>query len=110
MSEFMEYKGYLGSVEYSAQDHCLYGKLAYIRALVNYEAQTVEELEREFCSAVDHYLAVCEKLGKTPQTPLKGTFNIRISPELHRAAVMAAGNKSLNAFVAEAIEFRLAQG
>ncbi|MBN2867006.1 MAG: type II toxin-antitoxin system HicB family antitoxin [Thiotrichales bacterium] len=110
MSELMEYKGYLGTVEYSAEDHCLYGKLAYIRALVNYEAQTVEDLEREFRNAVEQYLASCEKLGVAPQTPLKGTFNIRISPELHRAAVMAAGNKSLNAFVAEAIEQRLAQG
>lgn len=41
----LEYKGYLGTVEYSAQDHCLYGKLAYIRDLVNYEATSVEELE-----------------------------------------------------------------
>lgn len=108
MSEYMEYKGYLGTVEYSAEDHCLYGKLAFIRALVNYEAQNVTELEKTFQDSVDHYLQLCKDKGIAPQKPLKGTFNLRISPELHRKAVLAAGDKSLNSFVAEAIEYRLA--
>lgn len=104
----MEYKDYLGTVEYSSEDHCLYGKLAFIRDLVNYEAQTVTELEQAFQASVDYYLESCKKRGKKPDTPLKGGFNVRISPELHRKAVMAAGEKSLNSFVAEAIEYRLA--
>ena len=104
MSEYMEHKGYLGTVEYSADDHCLYGKLAFIGALVNYEAETVVELENAFHESVEHYLQLCDEEGIAPQKPLKGTFNIRISPELHRKAVMAAGNKSLNSFVTEAIK------
>lgn len=104
----MEYKGYLGTVEYSAEDHCLYGKLAFIRDLVNYEAQSVAELEKAFQDAVDYYLSSCARRNKQPDTPLKGGFNVRITPELHRQAVIAAGDKSLNAFVTEAIEYRLA--
>ena len=99
----LEYKGYLGTVEYSADDHCLYGKLAYIRDLVNYEATTVKSLEREFKTAVDDYLMTCEREGRKPNTPFKGTFNVRIDPELHRLATIAAGEKSLNAFVSSAI-------
>ena len=99
----MKYKGYFGTVEYSADDHCLYGKLAYIRDLVNYEATTVEELEREFQISVDDYLAFCKERGRQPNKPFKGTFNVRIGPELHRAAAIASGNKSLNAFVCDAI-------
>lgn len=104
----MEYKGYLGSVEYSSEDHCLFGKLAFISDLVNYEADSVEMLEQAFKDSVEHYLVSCAQVGKKPQVPLKGTFNIRISPELHRKAVMAAGNKSLNTFVSEAIQQHLA--
>ena len=99
----MEYKGYFGTVEYSAADHCLYGRLAYIRDLVNYEATTVEELKSRFHVAVDDYLASCEARGKQPNRPFKGSFSVRTGPELHKAAVMASGGKSLNAFVCEAI-------
>ena len=103
----LEYKGYLGTVEYSAEDHCLYGKLAYIRDLVNYEATTVSKLEKEFRSAVDAYLKQCAELGREPNTPFKGSFNVRTGPELHRAITIAAGDKSLNAYVCEAIKEKL---
>jgi len=100
----LEYKGYYGTVEYSAEDHCLYGKLAYIRDLVNYEATTVNNLEKAFKEAVNEYLAFCRDNNKQPNVPFKGTFNIRVSPDLHRQATIAAGEQSLNAFVSEAIK------
>lgn len=105
----LEYKGYLGTVEYSAEDHCLYGKLAYIRDLVNYEATTVKGLEKEFKAAVDDYLTSCKRESKKPNVPFKGTFNVRIDPELHRLATIAAGEKSLNAFVSAAIQEKVTQ-
>ncbi len=105
----MEYKGYLGTVEYSPEDHCLYGKLAYIRDLVNYEATTVKKLEKEFRAAVDDYLETCRDLNKAPHQPCKGSFNVRTGPELHRAAVIASGGQSLNAFVCEAIKEKVAR-
>ena len=103
----LEYSGYVGSVEYSAEDHCLYGKLEYIRDLVNYEAKTVEELEFEFKAAVDDYLLICERKNKVPNKPFKGVFNIRTGTTLHRAAVIASGGQSLNAFVCDAIQEKL---
>lgn len=60
----LEYKGYYGTAEYSAEDHCLYGKLAYIRDLVNYEATTVKNLEKAFKEAVDDYLTFAESKKK----------------------------------------------
>ncbi len=103
----MEYKGYFGTVEYSSEDHCLYGKLAYTRDLVNYEATNVEELESEFRAAVEDYLQDCELLGKQPDKPFKGSFNVRVGEELHRAATIAAESKSLNAFVVDAIKEKI---
>lgn len=103
----MEYKGYAGTVEYSEQDHCLYGKIAYIRDLINYEATAVAELEAEFKAAVDDYLTDCKQLDREPNKPFKGTFNIRTGSELHRAAVFAAQDESLNAFVCQAIKEKI---
>lgn len=106
----IEYKGYLGTVEYSAEDHCLYGKLVDVRDLVSYEATTVEALEREFEAAVDSYLETCQKQGREPHQPCKGTFNVRIGSELHREAMMASVGSSLNDFVREAIKEKLERG
>lgn len=99
----MNYKDYFGSVEYSPEDHCLFGKLAFIRDLVTYEAATIPDLEAGFRSAVDDYLADCQSRGIKPNMPCKGVFNVRTGPELHRAAVIAAKDQSLNAFVCEAL-------
>ena len=62
-------------------------------------------IEQEFHSAVDDYLAFCEDLGQSPEKAYKGVFNVRITPELHREAAIAAdkNNETLNSFVANAI-------
>jgi len=48
---------------------------------------------------------MCKEAGKEPQKSYKGSFNIRISPELHRTAAVIASKEgiSLNAFVERAI-------
>ncbi|WP_439327707.1 type II toxin-antitoxin system HicB family antitoxin [Lonepinella sp. BR2357] len=100
----LNYKGYVGTIEPDLENNVLFGKLAYIRDLVTYEAETLPDLEKEFRASVDLYLSDCASLGKTPDKPFKGVFNVRISEELHRMAVIAAGDMSLNAFVGTAIQ------
>lgn len=92
------YKGYLGTIEPDLETGMLFGKLAYIRDLVTYEAEDLKTLEREFQASVDGYLADCLELSKTPDTPCKGSFNVRVGHELHMAASLAASraNISLN--------------
>jgi len=101
----MEYKGYIGSVEFSEEDSLLFGKVMGIRALISYEGTTANELVSDFHSAVDDYLSICEETGTEPEKAYKGSFNIRISPELHKQAVIAATaeNISLNSFVENSI-------
>ncbi|MBQ9630664.1 MAG: hypothetical protein IJR49_03665 [Treponema sp.] len=60
MSE-MEYKGYIGSIEFSNVDKIFYGKVQGIRSLISYEGTTATKLINDFHSAVDDYLALCEK-------------------------------------------------
>ena len=109
MSNIMEYKNYVGSVELSEEDELLYGKLLGIRALVSYEGNTVQELIENFHSAVDDYLELCADEEKEPERPYKGSFNVRTAPETHRQAAIYAINHgiSLNSFVEECIKAKL---
>ena len=105
MNNTMEYKGYLGSVEFSEEDALFYGKILGIRALVSYEGSNARELIVDFHSAVDDYLDLCAQSGAESEKAYKGNFNVRISPELHKQAVVAAmaRNVSLNSFVEASI-------
>ena len=48
MNNTMEYKGYVGSVEFSEEDGLFYGKVMGIRALLSYEGTTAAELVCDF--------------------------------------------------------------
>ena len=56
MKDILEYKGYQGTVEFSKDDSCLYGKVIGIKSLIIYEGQTVKELIENFHNFVDEYL------------------------------------------------------
>ena len=108
MITYLEHKGYQGTIEAELETGTLYGKLAFIRDLITYEAETLPKLKEEFCFSVDEYLSDCEELNKTPDKPFKGSFNVRTGPDLHRQAVIAAHGQSLNSFVCEAIKEKIA--
>lgn len=73
--------------------------------MVNFESTDISTVEEEFHAAVDDYLEFCKEVGKEPDKEYKGTFNIRISPDLHkRLAIVAMQNgDTLNATVEKAI-------
>ncbi len=102
----VEYKEFIGSVNYSDADECFFGKIEGINDLVTFEGSSVKELKKAFRQAVDDYLELCKEAGKEPYRSVKGSFNIRIEPKLHYDAVYTALKKgmSLNQFVAEAIK------
>lgn len=67
-----------------------YGKIEFIRDLVTYEASDAETLIRHFHKAIDEYLDECKDLNKNPDKPFKGSFNVRVDPELHKEASLYA--------------------
>ena len=106
MSHTMEYKGYIGSVEFSESDRLLFGKVQGIRSLISYEGTTVTELIADFHTAVDDYLALCHAEGTAPEKAFKGSFNVRFkNPDLHKQAAVYAfdHNISLNSVVEESV-------
>ena len=102
----MTYKGFAARVEYSEEDGCFVGHVAGIRDVVGFHGESVDELRSAFEEAVDDYVETCRKLGREPNHPYSGQFRLRLAPELHARAAMAAESrgKSLNAWVTEAIE------
>lgn len=106
MKNIIKYLDYIGTVHYSAKDEIFYGKIEGINDLVSFEGSSVSELKSAFEDAVQDYLELCKLHGKEPERDYKGTFNIRIKPELHKKAAQKAlmQSKTLNQYVEEAIE------
>lgn len=103
--KILSHKNYSGSIEVSLEDGCLHGEILFINDLVSYESETVGGLQAAFEEAVDSYLDKCRREGLDPDKPCSGTFNVRLSPELHRNASVAAARKgqSLNDFVKDCV-------
>jgi len=105
MSNYLQYKGYTGSVEFSEEDAVFHGKVTGIKSLISFEGDSVSSITDDFHSAIDEYLEFCAQNGKQPEKPFKGSFNVRIESDLHRRAAIAASTRgvSLNTFVEDAI-------
>lgn len=106
MNNTIQYKGYIGSVEFSEEDGLFYGKVMGIRSLISYEGENAKELLEDFHGAVDDYLELCETKGIEPEVAYKGSFNVRISPELHKRLVIytTAHQMSLNSYIEETLK------
>lgn len=105
--DYLEYKGYKGSVEYSKEDNCLFGKVQGIsnKALIIYEGQTLEELRKDFVNGIDDYLEGCKADGVEPAKPFSGRMNLRMPSELHAriAAFVSKSGTTINEFINKAI-------
>ena len=106
MSNVVEYKGYYGTVEFSGEDNLFYGKVIGVNSLISFEGDTVESLKNDFKEAIDDYLALCAEKNIQPEKTYKGSFNVRVSPQLHKTLAIYATSRgqTLNSVVEEAIE------
>jgi predicted HicB family RNase H-like nuclease len=106
MKNHMTYKDYFGSVNFSEEDEVFHGKIEFIKALITYEGTDVKSLKKAFHEAVDDYLEICEAQGRKPEKIFKGSFNIRIKPEIHRQISIMAAEKDINVnkFISDILE------
>lgn len=104
--DILKYKDYEGTAELDMSHRVCRGKLLFIQDLVTYQAASPEKLQKAFESAVDDYIKTCKALGRPAQKPLRGQFNVRVSPATHKAAVIRAISEdtSLNEVVSRALE------
>ena len=101
----MTYQGYTSRVDFDEGDNILIGKLLGIQDRISFHADNVVDLRAAFHEAVDDYIATCAQSGKEPQKPASGKLMLRVPPEVHGSALIAAqaAGKSLNQWAAEVL-------
>ncbi len=107
----MNYKGYAGKAEYDDEAETFYGEVIGLRDVVTFKGSSVKELQKSFKESIDDYLTFCQRMGKAPDVPASGRLILRIPPELHSLAAVAAKSegRSLNTWVAEAVKEKLSE-
>jgi len=101
----LTYKGYTARIEFDDRDNILIGRLLGIQDIIYFHADNVPELRCVFEEAVEDYLEACAKVGKQPEKTASGKLMLRIPPEIHNAALIAAksAGKSLNQWACEVL-------
>ena len=106
MNNILIYKGFIGNVQFSADDNIFFGKVEGINDLITFEGETVQELKDAFQYVVDEHIKDCKRENIPIGKSYKGSLSIRLTPDLHRKAAIAAKlrGRTLNAFIRESIE------
>ena len=86
----MTYKGHTARVDFDDAEGIFSGRLLGISDVVGFHADNVPELRAAFEDAVDDYVETCARIGKQPEKPASGKLMLRIPPDVHRAALVAA--------------------
>lgn len=102
----MEYKGYVGKIEFDDDANIFHGEVIDIRDVVTFQGKSVIELKKAFHESVDDYLEFCKKRRENPDKLFTGKFIVRLTPEQHRKVYVASKiqGKSLNSWVSEVLE------
>lgn len=74
--------------------------------MILFHLKGVQELKKSFEQAVDDYIILCRENGRTIEKSYKGSFNVRIPPDIHKKAKRIALMKgiSLNQLIQKAVE------
>lgn len=101
----MHYKEYVAAVEYDDEAGLFHGEVINTRDVITFQGRSVEALQKALADSIEDYLAFCAERKENPDKPFSGQFVVRVPPDIHRRAFMAAkkAGKSLNAWVAETL-------
>jgi len=102
----MNYKGYTARIDFDERDDIFVGRVLGVRDIISFHADSVAELKAELAVAIEDYLADCLEKGVAPKKPASGKIMLRIRPEVHAAATIAAqaAGRSLNQWADEVFE------
>lgn len=102
----MMHKGYTARIEFDDRDNIFVGRVLGLRTIISFHGETVGQLRAEFEVAVEDFLADCKKQGIRPEKPASGKLMLRVPPEVHGAALVAAkaAGKSLNQWATDLLQ------
>lgn len=65
IGQFYEYRGYVGTIEYYSEENLYHGKLLFLNGdFVNYEANNIVELWKNYRKAIDDYIEFKKEMDK----------------------------------------------
>lgn len=101
----MEYKGYIGHVEYDNETDIFHGEVINTRDVITFQGNSTRELKKALKDSVKIYLDYCKKKEREPDKPFSGNVLIRSTPERHRSFYIAAkvAGKSLNRWITDTL-------
>lgn len=102
----MNHKGYTAKIEFDERDSIFVGRVLGLRTIISFHGETVVELRSEFEAAIEAFLSDCKEQGVRPEKPASGKLMLRMPPEIHGAALVAAqaAGKSLNQWATEVLD------
>ncbi len=102
----MKHKGYTARIEFDERDNIFAGRVLGLRALISFHGETVAGLRATFEAAIEDFLLDCKEQGLKPEKPASGKLMLRVPPEVHGAALVAAqaSGKSLNQWATEVLQ------
>ena len=106
MKNVIEIDGHKAAVSLDPENGMIRGEFLGLTRGADFYAKSVDELVEEGRRSLRVFLDMCREKNIEPFREFSGRFNVRLDPRMHEAAVIAAAaeNKSLNDWVAEAIE------
>jgi predicted HicB family RNase H-like nuclease len=69
MNNTMSYRGYTASMTFDTDDKIVVGRVLDVDDIITFHGESVSELESNFHTVVDDYIAACEQLGSAPERP-----------------------------------------
>lgn len=102
----MEINGYKAVIAYDPETELFRGEFLGLNGGADFYADNVSQLKQEGELSLKIFFEMCEEKGIEPFKQYSGKFNIRLSPELHKAAAIAATaeNLSLNEWISRTLE------
>ena len=102
----MNHQGYTARIDFDERDNLFVGRVLGLRAMISFHGETVAELHQAFETAIEDFLHDCKAQGIKPEKPASGKLMLRIPPEVHGAALIAAqaSGKSLNQWATEVLQ------
>ncbi|WP_197019446.1 type II toxin-antitoxin system HicB family antitoxin [Selenomonas sp. FC4001] len=67
LGEKMNYKGYIGKVEYDKESHIYAGEVINTRTVITFQGKSAKESEDAFMASVDDYIEWCMVDGVKPE-------------------------------------------
>lgn len=102
----MEYKGYMGVVEFDQESDLFHGTVINTNDVITFCGASVSGLKKEMRRSIEEYVEFCREQRREPERPFSGKILVRTSPGLHRKVALGAARRqvSMNAFMQEALE------